>query len=113
MILWDVQPQENLHRVVNNHIADYMMYLLVMCPFMLPIGIGLIRFQDSCAEAMEFFDERILSHSVKSLACKMLLRISTEVKPAEVKGDRSKSVLFDACILASLLNKQNENKWRY
>ncbi|KAB2622912.1 hypothetical protein D8674_025094 [Pyrus ussuriensis x Pyrus communis] len=102
---------ENLHREMSNHIADYMMYLLVVCPFMIPIGIGLIRFQDSCAEAMEFFDARILSHSAKSAACKKLLRVSTEVKPAEVKGDRSKSVLFDASILASLLNKQNENKW--
>ncbi|KAK3006180.1 LOW QUALITY PROTEIN: hypothetical protein RJ639_015716 [Escallonia herrerae] len=37
------------------HISDYMMYLLVMCPYMFPKGIGMIRFRDTCAEAREFF----------------------------------------------------------
>ncbi|PQQ16168.1 uncharacterized protein Pyn_35684 [Prunus yedoensis var. nudiflora] len=102
---------EYLHREVSMQIADYMMYLLVMCPFMLPIGIGLIRFQDTCAEAKEYFEQRNRTSSVKTEACEMLLRVSTEVKPAKVKGDRSKSVLFDACSLASSLNNQKEKKW--
>ena len=39
--------------------------------------------------------------------------VETEVDPAEVKGDRSKSVLFDACRLAKELNLLAEDeRWR-
>ena len=34
-------------------VSDYMLYLLVM----LPDGIGNLRFQDSCAEAIQFFQD--------------------------------------------------------
>uniref|UniRef100_A0A2N9F1D1 DUF4220 domain-containing protein n=1 Tax=Fagus sylvatica TaxID=28930 RepID=A0A2N9F1D1_FAGSY len=35
------------------------------------------------------------------------------LKPVHVKGDRSKSVLFDACMLAKELNKlENDQKWK-
>lgn len=33
----------------------------------------------------------------------MLLQVNTEIPPSKVKGDRSKSVLFDACRLAKSL----------
>ncbi|KAJ6389118.1 hypothetical protein OIU77_027462 [Salix suchowensis] len=68
-------------------LSDYMMYLLIMQPTMMAAvaGIGKIRFRDTCAEA-----ER--------------------VAPVDVKGDRSKSVLFDASKLAKLLQGQ-EKKW--
>jgi hypothetical protein len=36
--------------------------------------------------------------------------VNTEVKPVDVKGDRSKSVLFDACRLAKLLERE-EKRW--
>ena len=39
-------------------LSNYLVYLLVMCPYMLPSGIGEIRFQDSCAEAIDFIEER-------------------------------------------------------
>ena len=46
-------------------------------------------------------------------ACAELLLIETVVKPVEVKGDRSKSVLFDACILAKELKGMDERKrWK-
>ena len=46
-------------------------------------------------------------------AYKALLLIETIVKPIEVKGDRSKSVLFNACILAKELKKLDEMKrWK-
>ncbi|XP_027111642.2 uncharacterized protein [Coffea arabica] len=35
--------------------------------------------------------------------CKEILDVKTEVKPVAIKGDRSKSVLFDGCILAKKL----------
>ncbi|XP_057794690.1 uncharacterized protein LOC131010984 [Salvia miltiorrhiza] len=95
----------------SKHISDYMLYLLMVCPFMLPIGIGMIRLRDTCAEAKEFFRERAtVIASSKVEACNKLLEVSTRVPPGKVKGDRSKSVLFDACKLAkSLLKAQMWN----
>ncbi|CAN4105120.1 unnamed protein product [Withania somnifera] len=96
----------------SKQLSDYMLYLLVLCPFMLPIGIGMIRFRDTCAEAKEFFTERNLGKNLVT-ACEKLLTVNTEVGPAKVKGDRSKSVLFDACILAkSLQEKGKQQKWK-
>uniref|UniRef100_A0A7N2R463 DUF4220 domain-containing protein n=1 Tax=Quercus lobata TaxID=97700 RepID=A0A7N2R463_QUELO len=105
------------NRTASKLLSDYMLYLLVMCPFMLPNGIGLIRFRDTCAEAIEFFKERKSISNVKK-ACTTLLKVSTEIPPSEVKGDRSKSVLFDACRLAKCLQSlvteeqwENDKKW--
>ncbi|KAG5555712.1 hypothetical protein RHGRI_006378 [Rhododendron griersonianum] len=43
--------------------------------------------------------------SPKKKACRSILNVNTEVEPIAVKGDRSKSVLFDACRLAKELQK--------
>ncbi|KAL8128750.1 hypothetical protein V2J09_017905 [Rumex salicifolius] len=93
--------------IESKHISDYMLYLLAMCPFMLPVGIGLIRFRDTCAEATEFFKNK--TSVSKDMACRMLLRVNTEVLPSQVKGDRSKSVLFDACRLATSLRAMDRD----
>ncbi|KAL0389207.1 UNVERIFIED_CONTAM: hypothetical protein Scaly_0277800 [Sesamum calycinum] len=92
----------------SKHISDYMLYLLIACPFMLPIGIGMIRFRDTCAEAK--LEERNV-RSCKTTACKKLLQVNTEVPPTKVKGDRSKSVLFDACKMAKFLLARKEDRW--
>ncbi|GAA0145108.1 hypothetical protein LIER_36074 [Lithospermum erythrorhizon] len=45
-------------------------------------------------------------------ACRKILDVHTEVDPVAVKGDRSKSVLFDGCILAKHLRKmEKKKKW--
>lgn len=96
----------------SKQISDYMLYLLVRCPFMLPNGIGRIRYQDSCAEATEFFQERNYL-TCRSQACTTLLQVSTGILPLEVKGDRSKSVLFDARRLAKCLQSlETEEQWQ-
>ncbi|KAM4099775.1 hypothetical protein ACB094_05G017200 [Castanea mollissima] len=110
---WDTSP--NSVKIQNCEesklLSDYMLYLLVMRPFMLPNGIGQIRFQDTWAEAVEFFQER-KSICVGSRAKIILLEVSTEVPPSKVKGDRSKSLLFEGCRLAkSLQCLENEKKW--
>ena len=99
------------NRTESKHLSDYMLYLLVLCPFLLPVGIGMIRFRDTCAEAREFFfPERKIE---KKKACQKLLQVNTEVPPAKVKGDRSKSVLFDACRLAKQLRAmKQQDKWK-
>lgn len=106
---WDIKDGLTSSMKESKQLSDYMMYLLVMCPFMLPIGIGMIRFTDTCAEAKEFFKERNLGKDLAT-ACNKLLTVNTEVEPAKVKGDRSKSVLFDACKLAKSLQIKKD-RW--
>ena len=124
----------------SNWLSQYMLYLLVICPSMLPIGIGMIRFQDTCAEVTQFFeyhesvaDTVVHSHRFrttcllgvncflsgdptfnKSQACEILPKVNTQVPPDKVKGDRSKTVLFDACRLASKLQavEDKDRKWK-
>ena len=82
-----------------------MLYLLVMRPIFLPNRIEQIRFQDTCAEADEFFYER-KSIFDETQACIELLEVSTEIPPSIVKGDRNKSVLFDGCRLMHGVSKE-------
>ncbi|CAL9166814.1 unnamed protein product [Musa hybrid cultivar] len=130
------------HRKISKQISDYLMYLLVFQPSLLPAGIGKIRFQDTCAEAKRFFTDnaraiesedqckeaswlkvtkKLVNPKKKDLprlenaACEKLLEVAKsdpELKPVEVKGDRSKSVLFDACKLAKDLNElETSRRW--
>ncbi|KAL4625443.1 hypothetical protein ACB092_05G026500 [Castanea dentata] len=87
---------------VSKLISKYMLYLLVMRPVMLPNGIEQIRFQDTCAKAIDFLKQRKISYGV------------TDITPSEVKGDRRKSVLFNGCKLAkSLQCLETEKKWEF
>lgn len=110
-------------RIFSKILSDYMLYLLVKQPKMMSAvaGIGQIRYRDTCAEAMKFFSRRGIDkkkrkgEEKKALlkdACIKILEVDTSVKPMDVKGDRSKSVLFDGCILAKELNKLKEDKWK-
>ncbi|XP_030945746.1 uncharacterized protein LOC115970225 [Quercus lobata] len=97
-------------------LSDYMIYLLVKQPDMMSAvaGIGQLRYRDTCAETENFFSRRGIKvkHGPK-VACNAILGVDTEVRPVYVKGDRSKSVLFDACMLAKELEKLGEEKrWK-
>ncbi|XP_030461259.2 uncharacterized protein LOC115681446 [Syzygium oleosum] len=118
-------------------LSRYMFYLLVMYPSMLPSGIGEIRLRDTFAEAFNFFKDHRIPNSgsnqqpyrwMKNLmndrgnrnennphlqrATKMLLEVSTEVPPSKVKGGKSKSVLFDGCmIVAAIRDRETSIKW--
>ncbi|KAM1226830.1 hypothetical protein ACFX2J_006126 [Malus domestica] len=104
---------------VSKLFSNYMMHILVFSPFMLPEGIGQIRFRDTCTEATEFFEKRreVITKGAGH-ARQVLLEVNTELVPAMVIGDRSKTVLFDGCRLAKQLmaleteeGKSNEEKW--
>ncbi|KAG7943566.1 hypothetical protein I3843_15G047500 [Carya illinoinensis] len=102
------------HKFISKHLSDYMLYLLVMKPTMMSAvaGIGDIRYRDTCADAKRFFRKMELGpNNIGEDACESLLAVNTDVKPVHVKGDRSKSVLFDACMLAKELQKLEEKKW--
>lgn len=114
-ICFSLESSNNEYKEISDHcrhISDYMLYLLIVCPFMLPIGIGMIRFRDTCAEARVFLKERETMIHSKAEVCSKLLKVNTEVAPGVVKGDRSKSVLFDACRVAKFLVAKKEAKWK-
>ncbi|CAL9241769.1 unnamed protein product [Arabidopsis halleri] len=107
-------------REFSKIISDYMMYLLIMRPKLMSevAGIGTIRFRDTKAEAERFFKGR----QIKDLrdmkrASETVLLVCNDIEPILVKGDRSKSVLFDASMLAKELQNLKETsnedgKWR-
>ncbi|KAE8715938.1 putative Leucine-rich repeat family protein [Hibiscus syriacus] len=114
------------HREFSKLLSDYMLYLLIWRPTMMSAvgGIGKMRFRDTCAEAERFFEGKVLPSraenmkrrgTVETKACEAILSVTTDVKHEEVKGDRSKSALFDASMFAQELNKLEEeglDKWK-
>jgi hypothetical protein len=106
------------HRQFCKEMSDYMLYLLVMEPTTMSAEarISEVRFHDTCAEAIDFFKRKLpdpgqkQSDQVHKEACKKILEVNTEVEPVAVKGDKSKSVLFDACILAKVL-METKTRW--
>ncbi|CAM8944336.1 unnamed protein product [Rhodiola kirilowii] len=100
-------------------LSEYMLYLLVMKPIMMSAvaGIGQIRYRDTCEELKRFVkgdhkEQMDLKVSFGE-ACERLVQINTKVEPSYVKGDKSKSVLFDACILAKKLKElKREKRWK-
>ncbi|PON49322.1 hypothetical protein PanWU01x14_230940 [Parasponia andersonii] len=93
-------------------LSDYMFSLLVtQRPMLAPVlGNWHIVFQDTCAEAMRFFNKHPISGPED--ACKKIISVRTDFRPAAVKGRQSKSVLFDASILAKELRSLDTNQWK-
>ncbi|XP_015887348.2 uncharacterized protein LOC107422424 [Ziziphus jujuba] len=106
-----IKEGDRNERQVCKLLSDYMFYLLVAKPAMLApvLGNWQVVFQDTCAEAMRFFNE--FSISDQSQACQVLISVETKFRATTVKGNRSKSVLFDACVLAHQLQNLKEERW--
>ncbi|XVE78633.1 hypothetical protein DITRI_Ditri13aG0161900 [Diplodiscus trichospermus] len=90
-------------------LSDYMMYLLFLCPAMLPEGIGNIRHRDTCIEARNFLNGK--SNSWEAIG--ILIETSDiESKSFFVEmGSLRKSALFEGCQIANRL-KQLANNFR-
>ncbi|CDY38969.1 BnaC07g18510D [Brassica napus] len=91
---------EYTNREFSKILSDYMMYLLIMQPaLMSSVHINKIRHK---------------KENLVKEASRAILSVKTFVEPMDVKGDRSKSVLFDGSVLAQELMKlQNgrESMW--
>jgi hypothetical protein len=98
-------------RQICKLLSDYMFYLLVMKPVLMTpvLGNWKIVLQDTCAEAQRISGRRSIS---KKCVCEKILEVKTKIRPVAVKGNKSKSLLFDACRLAQDLSKLKVNKWK-
>jgi hypothetical protein len=99
---------------VSKCLSEYMLYLLYQQPGMMSevSGIAKLRFNDTSAEALKFFQQYGVKADDQKYACEKILDVDTPVRPVHVKGDQSKSVLFDACILAKELQKLGSHNWK-
>ncbi|KFK31554.1 hypothetical protein AALP_AA6G127000 [Arabis alpina] len=116
------EKQEYTNQEFSKILSDYMMYLLKTQPTLMSAvsGIAKIRFRDTCEEANEFFRRKHIKKSsnaeenLMKQASKDILSVNTKIDPMDVKGDKSKSVLFDASVLAKeliRLKRGGENMW--
>lgn len=111
-------------------ICLYYLFLSLVCilssPLLIPLALcggKLLLVQRVKAKGLRFHDEVIMMKlfgkgkeaDKQKKACQDILGVNTEVKPVTVKGDRSKSVLFDGCILAKKLREmeilERKCKW--
>ncbi|RWR93587.1 hypothetical protein CKAN_02284900 [Cinnamomum micranthum f. kanehirae] len=113
----DAVPVEaSMHRKFCKILSDYLVYLLVMQPSMMPssAGIGRIRYRDTCAEAKNYF-HRVPLNGEKSdelirRACHNLLFVTAEELEA---ASSISSVLLNARILAKdLKHMKAAKRWK-
>lgn len=106
-------------------ICLYWFFLSLVCilcsPLLIPLALcggKLLLVQRVKAKGLGFHDEVIMGKlfgkgkeaDKQKKACQDILGVNTEVKPVTVKGDRSKSVLFDGCILAKKLREMEKSE---
>ncbi|TYI38545.1 hypothetical protein ES332_A02G035800v1 [Gossypium tomentosum] len=101
---------------ISKALSDYMMYLLFLCPAMLPEGIGNIRHRDTCTEAMNFaLDKFQFKEAVRGLFGMDIKSRSFFIQ----MGSSRKSAFFEGCQIAeqlqslvSIFQWDNQDKWK-
>ncbi|EOY25670.1 Uncharacterized protein TCM_027053 [Theobroma cacao] len=106
---------------ISRCLSEYMLYLVVMCPNMLPKGFGYIRYKKACEEVIDFFGRK--RDMQMEEACKELLERGTNILQGnnimeKLTVARSKPVILSkGCILAKQLqnlkppNQARKEKW--
>ncbi|KAJ4808526.1 hypothetical protein LUZ62_021092 [Rhynchospora pubera] len=92
----------------GQQISNYMLFLLISRPFMLPAGIGKVRFKATCAEARNTLNP-VMHNNDEALWRKTILQSYTEDDISATRYNSSMSVMFDGCRLARQLLKEFDN----
>lgn len=104
----------------SKRLSDYMMYLMVMSPHMLPFFHDVeYRYQKTCEEVQEFVDKKFRRNKKKKKASygekEISIGLLHEYEPA-APSDRhrfAKSALFHACSLGRQLKlMETSEKWK-
>ncbi|KQK17429.2 uncharacterized protein LOC100827023 [Brachypodium distachyon] len=119
-----IGQQVEKHREIGVEISNYLLYIMVVHPLMLSSSttMAIKRCRDTCAEARRHFLKEHIQTNFSSDKSKIiseenahetLLNVDTPLRASVVKGDKSKSVLWDGCFLAKKLNeiKDRRKKW--
>ncbi|XP_042475681.1 uncharacterized protein LOC122057568 [Macadamia integrifolia] len=104
--------QESQKRMSSRYISRYCLYLLLSRPSTMSsiAGLAIIRHGDTCEEVKRFFkEERVVAGDISD-SIESLMAVHMYVRPEEVKGDKSKSILWDAVKLAGELQELPEDK---
>ena len=104
------ESTNNFRREVSKDISDYMMYILVMCPFVLSTGNAKLSFENTCEWVKNIFQEKKLTKLPKLDACAMLI---SESETSSDKVDNyllTEDLLSLAVLLANKLNP-TDGKW--
>lgn len=96
------------HREFSKMLSDYMFYLLIMQPTVIPasMGIGKVRLEDTCADVkanLRGFGKNPEHHKDIEAACDRIFYKRPKLEAMAVKETESKSVWGNACILANML----------
>lgn len=115
---------------IARELSNYLFYIMVVHPLMLSPSTTMVikRCRDTCAEARRHFLKEHLQHMQRLTrearseiamgednAHKLLLKVKTPLPASVMKGDKSKSVLWDGCFLAKELTRimgDPETKWQ-
>ncbi|XP_031249090.1 uncharacterized protein LOC116106925 [Pistacia vera] len=103
---------------ISKYLSDYMLYLLVRCPSIMPKGRGELRFRETCVTAKSIFESKrnmICSdnHGNRKIkkACEVLLQEDV-LHTNEVNADLPRPALADGCKLGKALQElEYEEKW--
>ncbi|GMY38088.1 hypothetical protein FCV25MIE_33332, partial [Fagus crenata] len=98
-------------KYLSPYLSRYMLYLLVRHPYMLPIGMAHIRFQEIYTEVGRFIEEE-LDESVEKV-CEIASEMLKKAKVVTARENRAYFVIFHACKLVSILetHKEKFNMW--
>uniref|UniRef100_A0A0D9WTV1 DUF4220 domain-containing protein n=1 Tax=Leersia perrieri TaxID=77586 RepID=A0A0D9WTV1_9ORYZ len=122
-----VTAETRKHMEIARELSNYLYYIMVVHPLMLSSSttMAIKRCRDTCAEARRLFlkdqimatnaggkgsSHRRRRHRNRAIvsednAYEVMFKVETPLHAAVVKGDRSKSVLWDGCSLAKQLRQ--------